>query len=133
MKWLGGLVEAAGVNIFKEFGGADLIYEGDGIGGVITEDKGLDKNGKPKSNFAPGYELHSKDYRARGRHARIAHETTRERETTRQHKPANLRHRDQGIMGRTTREDQAGICGAHSRVAHLHQNVRRWLDLWPLG
>ncbi len=60
VKWLGGLVEAAGVNIFKEFGGADLIYEGDGIGGVITEDKGLDKNGKPKSNFAPGYELHSK-------------------------------------------------------------------------
>lgn len=60
VKWLGGLVESAGVNIFKEFGGADLIYEGDGIGGVITEDKGLDKNGRPKSNFTPGYELRSK-------------------------------------------------------------------------
>src|SRR5271167_1814123 len=59
-KWLGGLVEAAGVNIFKEFGGADLIYEGDGIAGVITEDKGLDKNGKPKSNYTPGYELRAK-------------------------------------------------------------------------
>jgi electron-transferring-flavoprotein dehydrogenase len=42
-KWLGGLVEAAGVNVFKEFGGAELLYEGEGIGGVITEDKGLDK------------------------------------------------------------------------------------------
>src|SRR5271169_3145150 len=42
-KWLGGLVEAAGVNVFKEFGGAQLIYEGEGIVGVITEDKGLDK------------------------------------------------------------------------------------------
>src|SRR5882762_10994357 len=31
VKWLGGLVEAAGVNIFKEFGGAELIYERDGI------------------------------------------------------------------------------------------------------
>src|SRR5690349_4851502 len=25
-KWLGGLVEAAGVNVFKEFGGAELVY-----------------------------------------------------------------------------------------------------------
>lgn len=59
-KWLGTLVEAAGVNIFKEFGGAELIYEGEGIAGVITEDKGLDKSGKPKSNFTPGYELRAK-------------------------------------------------------------------------
>src|SRR6516165_4709666 len=60
VKWLGGLVESAGVNIFKEFGGAELIYERSGIGGVITEDKGLDKNGKPEANFTPGYELHAK-------------------------------------------------------------------------
>jgi electron-transferring-flavoprotein dehydrogenase len=60
VKWLGSLVESAGVNVFKEFGGADLIYEGNGIGGVITEDKGLDKNGKPKANFTPGYELRAK-------------------------------------------------------------------------
>jgi len=59
-KWLGGLVEAAGVNVFKEFGGAELVYQGEGIGGVITEDKGLDKNGKPKDNFTPGYELRAK-------------------------------------------------------------------------
>jgi len=59
-KWLGEKVEAAGVNIFKEFGGAQLIYERDGIGGVITEDKGVDKNGKPKDNFQPGYELKAK-------------------------------------------------------------------------
>src|SRR5258705_9531397 len=44
-KWLGGLVEAAGVNLFKEFGGAELIYEGDGIAGVIPENKGVAKNG----------------------------------------------------------------------------------------
>src|SRR5437899_3246913 len=59
-KWLGGLAEAAGVNVFKEFGGAQLIYEGDAIAGVITEDKGLDKNGKPKANYTPGYELRAK-------------------------------------------------------------------------
>ncbi len=60
VKWLGGLVETAGVNVFREFGGAELIYEGDGIAGVITEDKGLDKNSKPKANFTPGYELRAK-------------------------------------------------------------------------
>jgi len=59
-RWLGALVEAAGDNLFKEFGGAELVYEGDGIAGVITEDKGLDKNGKPKDNFTPGYELRAK-------------------------------------------------------------------------
>src|SRR5262252_5159370 len=59
-KWLGEKVEAAGVNLFKEFGGAQLIYESDGIAGVITEDKGLDKNGKPKDNYQPGYELRAK-------------------------------------------------------------------------
>jgi electron-transferring-flavoprotein dehydrogenase len=59
-KWLGGLVESAGVNVFKEFGGAELIYEGNGVAGVITEDKGLDKNGKPKGNYTPGYELRAK-------------------------------------------------------------------------
>ena len=59
-KWLGGLVEAAGVNVFKEFGGAQLIYEGEGVAGVITEDKGFDKNGKPKANYTPGYELRAK-------------------------------------------------------------------------
>src|ERR1700739_4972391 len=60
VKWMGGLVEAAGVNVLKEFGGAEVIYEADGIAGVITEDKGVDKNGKPKSNYTPGYELRAK-------------------------------------------------------------------------
>jgi len=60
VKWMGGLVESSGVNVFKEFGGAELIYEGKGIAGVITEDKGVDKNGKPKDNYTPGYELRAK-------------------------------------------------------------------------
>jgi electron-transferring-flavoprotein dehydrogenase len=60
VKWMGERVEAAGVNVFKEFGGSQLVYERDGIGGVITEDKGVDKNGKPKDNYQPGYELRAK-------------------------------------------------------------------------
>jgi electron-transferring-flavoprotein dehydrogenase len=60
VKWLGGLVEKSGVNLFTQFGGAELIYQNDGIAGVITEDKGVDKNGKPKDNYTPGYELRAK-------------------------------------------------------------------------
>ncbi len=61
-KWLGGLVEKTGVNLFTQFAGAQLIFnpEGEGVAGVITEDKGLDKNGKPKDNYTPGYELRAK-------------------------------------------------------------------------
>lgn len=60
VKWLGGLVEKAGVNVFTQFAGASLIYEGNRVAGVITGDKGIDKNGRPKDNFTPGYKLRSK-------------------------------------------------------------------------
>jgi electron-transferring-flavoprotein dehydrogenase len=60
VKWLGGLVEKSGVNLFTQFAGRNLIYEGSGIAGVITEDKGVDKEGKPKDNYTPGYEVRAK-------------------------------------------------------------------------
>jgi electron-transferring-flavoprotein dehydrogenase len=60
VKWLGGLVEKKGVNLFTQFAGRELLYDKNGIAGVLTEDKGLDKNGKPKDNFTPGYELRAK-------------------------------------------------------------------------
>src|SRR6202789_4115444 len=47
VKWLGGLVEAKGVNVFAQFAGAQLLYEKrgtlEGVAGVLTEDKGIDK------------------------------------------------------------------------------------------
>jgi electron-transferring-flavoprotein dehydrogenase len=60
VKWLGGLVEKKGVNLFTQFAGRELLYDRNGIAGVLTEDKGVDKNGKPKDNFTPGYELRAK-------------------------------------------------------------------------
>ena len=60
VKWLGGLVEKKGVNLFTQFAGRELLYEKNGIASVLTEDKGVDKNGKPKDNFTPGYELRAK-------------------------------------------------------------------------
>src|SRR5918911_1601357 len=59
--WLGEQCEAAGVNIFPEFPGAEMLYdEHDRVVGVRTGDKGLDKEGKPKANFEPGVDLLAK-------------------------------------------------------------------------
>lgn len=60
VKWLGGLVEKKSVNLFTQFAGRELLFDKNGIAGVLTEDKGVDKNGKPKDNFTPGYELRAK-------------------------------------------------------------------------
>ena len=59
--WLGEKCEEAGVNIFPEFPGADLLYdENDAVIGVRTGDKGIDKEGKRKPNFEPGVDLRAK-------------------------------------------------------------------------
>jgi electron-transferring-flavoprotein dehydrogenase len=59
--WLGEKCEAAGVNVFPEFPGADLLYdEADRVVGVRTGDKGIDKEGKRKANYEPGVDLHAK-------------------------------------------------------------------------
>src|ERR1051326_3698558 len=59
--WLGEKCEEAGVNIFPEFPGADLLYdEDDRVLGVRTGDKGIDKEGKHKANYEPGVDLQAK-------------------------------------------------------------------------
>jgi electron-transferring-flavoprotein dehydrogenase len=60
VKWLAGKVEAAGITIFTGFAGSELLFDADGVTGVRTDDKGVDKEGKPKSNFEAGYDLHAK-------------------------------------------------------------------------
>jgi electron-transferring-flavoprotein dehydrogenase len=59
-RWLGEQVEQSGVDIFAGFSGADLLIEGDAVVGVRTGDKGIDKNGKPRSNFEPGIDIRAK-------------------------------------------------------------------------
>jgi electron-transferring-flavoprotein dehydrogenase len=59
--WLGEKCEDAGVNIFPEFPGAEMIYDdADRVVGVRTGDKGIDKEGKRKANYEPGVDLHAK-------------------------------------------------------------------------
>src|SRR6202043_2928102 len=60
VKWLGGKVEEAGITIFTGFAGSELLLDGDRVTGVRTDDKGVDKQNQPKSNFEPGYDLQAK-------------------------------------------------------------------------
>src|ERR1051326_4629442 len=60
VKWLGGKVEQAGITVFTGFAGSELLVEGERVIGVRTDDKGVDKQNQPKSNFEPGYDLKSK-------------------------------------------------------------------------
>jgi electron-transferring-flavoprotein dehydrogenase len=60
VKWLGSKVEETGITIFTGFAGSELLFEGDRVTGVRTDDKGVDKEGHQKSNFEPGYDLPAK-------------------------------------------------------------------------
>ena len=60
VKWLGGKVEDAGVTVFTGFAGSELLFDGNRVTGVRTDDKGLDKHNERKSNFEPGYDLQAK-------------------------------------------------------------------------
>jgi len=61
-KWLAGIAEELGVNIFPGFAGTQVLYASDRkkIVGIRTGDKGLEKDGTPKSNFEPGMDLLAK-------------------------------------------------------------------------
>ena len=67
LKWLGQKVEEAGITIFTGFAGSELLWEDESddvetarVAGVRTDDKGVDKEGRPKGNFEPGYDLRAK-------------------------------------------------------------------------
>jgi electron-transferring-flavoprotein dehydrogenase len=60
VKWLGSKVEETGITIFTGFAASQLLYDGDRVAGVRTDDKGVDKENHPKSNFEPGYDLKAK-------------------------------------------------------------------------
>ena len=60
VKWLAGKVEEAGITVFTGFAGSELLYDGDRVIGVRTDDKGVDKQNQPKSNFEPGYDVKAK-------------------------------------------------------------------------
>jgi electron-transferring-flavoprotein dehydrogenase len=60
-KWLGEQAEAAGVEIYPGFAGAEILYDENGaVKGVATGDMGLTREGEPGPNYQPGMELHAR-------------------------------------------------------------------------
>ncbi len=60
VRWLGNQAEEMGVMAFTGTSGAQPIIEEGRLKGVITDDKGIDKDGNQKSNFEAGMELNAK-------------------------------------------------------------------------
>jgi len=60
VKWMGKIAEEKGIQIMTSTAGASAIIEDGKFKGVITDDKGLDKNGEKKGTFEAGMELRAK-------------------------------------------------------------------------
>ncbi|MCC6739824.1 MAG: electron transfer flavoprotein-ubiquinone oxidoreductase [Planctomycetia bacterium] len=60
VRWLGKKVEEKGIDLFTGFPGAEPLWDGGRITGVQTGDKGLDKEGQPRSNFEAGVNIKAK-------------------------------------------------------------------------
>jgi len=59
-KWMGGIAEELGADVFPSFPGQELIWDVERVTGVRVGDKGVDHNGKPKPNYEPGPDLMAK-------------------------------------------------------------------------
>ena len=60
VKWLAGLVEAEGIDMFAGFPASEILYDGDRVAGVRTRDQGIDKHGQKKGTFEPGVDIRAK-------------------------------------------------------------------------
>ena len=60
VRWLGGKAEAHGVNVFTGFPAERLLVEGDRVVGVRTAATGLDRDGRPLSNYLAPNDLVAK-------------------------------------------------------------------------
>ena len=60
-KWMGQKVEQAGITIFTETAGVEVLYDQKGaVAGVRTGDKGVDRQGRSKENHQPGSDLRAR-------------------------------------------------------------------------
>jgi electron-transferring-flavoprotein dehydrogenase len=60
VKWLAGLVEAEGIDVFTGFSAAEVLFEGGRVVGVRTGDRGIGKHGERKPTFEAGVDIRAK-------------------------------------------------------------------------
>jgi len=54
VRWMKEQAEAEGCEVFPQFAGAEILFEGERVVGVQTRDAGIDKKREPKGTFTPG-------------------------------------------------------------------------------
>jgi electron-transferring-flavoprotein dehydrogenase len=60
VKWMAGLAEAAGADLFTGFSAAELLYDGVRVVGVRTGDRGIDRHGEKKQTFEAGVDIRAR-------------------------------------------------------------------------
>ena len=60
VKWLAGLVEAEGIDVFTGFAASEPLFDGAAVAGVRTGDRGIGKHGDRKPTFEPGVDIRAK-------------------------------------------------------------------------
>jgi electron-transferring-flavoprotein dehydrogenase len=60
VRWMGGLCERNGVEVYPEFPAVELLFAQDRVVGARIGDKGRDREGRPKGNFEPGIDVLAK-------------------------------------------------------------------------
>ena len=56
-KWMSGLVEAEGIDMFSGFAASELLMEGQRVVGVRTGDRGVGRHGERRDTFEPGVDI----------------------------------------------------------------------------
>ncbi|SEN97182.1 electron-transferring-flavoprotein dehydrogenase [Gemmobacter aquatilis] len=59
-RWMAGVAEGLGVEIFPGMSASALVYDGDRVAGVVAGEFGLGEDGQPGPNYEPGMELRGK-------------------------------------------------------------------------
>lgn len=60
VRWLAGIAEKKGIQVFSGFSGCEFIFENDKVVGVRTGASGIDKHGQPLENYQPPTEVRAK-------------------------------------------------------------------------
>jgi len=60
VRWMAGLAEAEGVDLFPGFAAAEPLLDGDRLIGVRTGDRGIDRGGRRKANYEPGIDIRAR-------------------------------------------------------------------------
>jgi hypothetical protein len=106
-RWLGGLVEAAGVNIFPGFAGVEILEENGAVTGVAPATKASTSTASAKRTSSPGIDPARRGHGLRRRPARDFSPNSSSRSTTLEGSlAAGLRDRRQGSVRASARANR---------------------------